>query len=363
MTQTASSLLNLITIHNRFPDCLDLDLETLQLDSNITTEFDLYLKLNCHQQWENILGGRVKFAIKGGTFHLTLHNCLIMPQSKLEDHILESPQPSRKSMASVIVTSGETITTTHQESLNWSFYAPFNQLILQGLFSSIPLGKVKITGENPHILGRFTITDQDLSLTDAEGLWKHDLSPNKHSILDRILVKFLNENRFQSVLSLLQIGSKIEEEQLNLNMEEERNLEQLQILIEQIIQAKTDHFLELAQIANLNPKTDFAGANLTATNLRSLDLSESNFLRANFRGADLTDIDLSDSNLAGAKLSGTDLSGAYLANTILRSTHCHGASFALCNLIGADLSGAYLVKANLDNANLTDAKLEGTQFE
>ncbi len=365
MIQQTASFLDLITIHNRFPDCLTLDLETLICDPQTKDhpQFDLSLKLNCHQQWENILEGRVQFAIKGGKLQLTLNDCLILPESRLKEGILEDTQPFSNIVASIIIKSGEITTTNHQEILSWVLKTPFNQLTLKGLFQDIPLGKVEISRESAEIIGHFIVSNQDVYLTSAEGLWKHDLSRNKHSILDRILVKFLIENRLQPALTNFHLGSRNPKNKQELSPIKEENSEQLQQTIDQIINAKTDHFLELAEIANLNPKIDFAGGNLTATNLRGLDLSESNFSRANFRGADLTDIDLSDSNLEGIKLSGADLSGAYLESANLKFAHCQGASFALCNLIGADLSYANLTKANLTNANLTNTNKEGTLFE
>jgi uncharacterized protein YjbI with pentapeptide repeats len=366
MTKQSYPFLDLITIHNRFPDCLDLDIEVLNLDLQTQSypEFDLCLKLNCNQQWENILGGRVKFAIKGGKVQLNLKNCLIFPQSRLQDGLLTHWQPATKSSTSMVVKTEEISTTSHEENLSWLFYAPFGQqLTLQGIFQNISLGKVKISGDLAQIKGNFVISNQDIYLTDAEGLWKHDLSPNKHSILDRLIVKFLIDNRLQHILSYFHLGSRNNEDQETFLTEKEENTEELQETIKKIIDEKTDNFLTLAQMANLNPKFDFAGANLTATNLRGLDLSESNFFRANFRGADLTDVDLSESNLEGIKLSGADLSGAYLENSNLRFAYCQGTSFALCNLIGADLSYGYLVNTNLTNANLTNANTEGTKFK
>jgi uncharacterized protein YjbI with pentapeptide repeats len=369
MSQQSYPFLDLITIHNRFPDCLDLDIEVLNLDLQTQNypEFDLCLKLNCNQQWENILGGRVKFAIKGGKVQLNLKNCLISPQSRLQDGILTGilthGQTPSNSSTSMVVKTEKIATTSHEENLSWLFYAPFGQqLTLQGIFENIFLGKVQISGDLAQIKGNFVIANQDIYLTDAEGLWKHDLSPNKHSILDRLIVKFLIDNRLQSILSYFHLGSRNNEDQETFLQEEEENTQELQETIEKIINEKTDNFLTLAKIANLNPKSDFAGGNLTGTNLRGLDLSESNFFRANFRGADLTDVDLSDSNLEGIKLSGADLSGAYLENSNLRFAYCQGTSFALCNLIGADLSYGYLVNTNLTNANLTNANTEGTKF-
>lgn len=44
--------------------------------------------------------------------------------------------------------------------------------------------------------------------------------------------------------------------------------------IKSIIEAEIDNFLELASLANLNVKQDFAGADLSETNLGGLDLKK-----------------------------------------------------------------------------------------
>ena len=359
-----TSFLDLITIHNRFPDCVNIDIEALSLDSQQeNSEFDLYLKLNINEQWENILDGKVKFAIKGGIFQLNLNNCCISPSSRLQDKIFDDTQTVSDDLSSIIVKSKDITTTNDTEVLKWSFSSSWEELILKGIYKDIYLGRVKINDESANITANFIVSPQDIYLTDAQGLWKHDLTPNKHSILDRVLAKFLMNNYLQSSLSNIHLGAKINDNQLLSSPSEEFNSDNLKSILEKIINANTDDFLDLAKIANLNPKIDFAGANLTATNLKGLDFSKSNFFRANFRGADLTDIDLSESNLEGVKLNGVDLSGAYLANINLKQSYCYNASFALCNLIGANLSYANLVNANLDNANLTDAQIEGTKFE
>ena len=63
---------------------------------------------------------------------------------------------------------------------------------------------------------------------------------------------------------------------------------QVEALIQQIVGAQTDEFLDLAEIAGLNPAEDFSGASLK---------------HANLSGTDLSGTDLSDAELKGAFLS------------------------------------------------------------
>jgi hypothetical protein len=113
-------------------------------------------------------------------------------------------------------------------------------------------------------------------------------------------------------------------------MANEDSLQEPQHYIQQILEAETNDFVELARIAGLDIATDFAGADLSGAGLS---------------GADLSGADLSGANLSLAKLSGADLSGADLRGADLSET---------------DLSGAKLSRAKLSRAKLSRAKLMDT---
>lgn len=97
--------------------------------------------------------------------------------------------------------------------------------------------------------------------------------------------------------------------------------------IQQIAEAQTDNFIELAKIAGLDPLKDFVRADL-----RNVDLSNAN----------LTGINLSDAYLGNANLSDANLSHA--------------------NLNYADMSGAIVYGANLSFAKLDGVRVEGSRF-
>lgn len=93
------------------------------------------------------------------------------------------------------------------------------------------------------------------------------------------------------------------------------NEQSLSDLIRRVVAAETDDFLVLASIAGLNPAEDFAGANLSCTdlsqtNLAGADLSCANLSDANLFEADLRGANLSKANLRGANLQGANLSAA-----------------------------------------------------
>lgn len=94
--------------------------------------------------------------------------------------------------------------------------------------------------------------------------------------------------------------------------------------IQQIVEAKTDQFSELADIAALNPEEDLAGANLRGVNLRGVNLHHACLRGANLREADLSKADLREADLSKADLRGADLSKANLSATKVKGARFGG---------------------------------------
>ena len=134
--------------------------------------------------------------------------------------------------------------------------------------------------------------------------------------------------------------------------------------IKSIIEAETNNFLELANLANLDVKQDFAGADLSDTNLGGLDLKEANFRSTNFRktnleGTNLRDAILVRANLRDANLTDAILVRANLQDANLQNANLNGVDFEDVDLTGADLSHAQLVGTK----NLLSARVVNTRFK
>ncbi|WP_377478500.1 MAG: pentapeptide repeat-containing protein [Microcoleus anatoxicus] len=377
--------------HNKYPDCLWMQLEAVPIQKSATElqHLNLYLSINFNEHWQPLLGGRVKFGLQGGTLKLNLKNCEIPLASRqlVGDLNLDAAvetQPIQNSIEILVAenlpeirddqnpnkiaqqidetdgTSCHVSTIGDDTSPAWVFELERGKPVLKGLLTSAKLGE--ITATNYRIDATFEVTKEDIHITDAEGLWPHDITPNQHSVLERILTVHLQANQLQPALSwaLLCCDSSAVEKGEEAFFSQ--SSAELQEMVDRIISAKTDDFAELAKIANLNPAQDFAGANLRGTTLSAVDFSSANLDRANFRGADLSDADFSDANLQNAKFSGADLSGAFLGNADLKGADLHKASLALANLGGANLCNANLVEVNLTNANLSGANVESARF-
>lgn len=338
-----SLAMHLLKSQNLYPECISLELEAIPREK----EFDLYVSLNFNEQWKSLLNGRIKFGLKGGKLSLKLDNGTIaVTDANFGDAFTVTPQ----------------ITPTHS---SWTFALKTSQWVFKGSLPQIKLGTVSFTQSPYNLSAIFEVYPSDISITDAEGLWKHDITPNKHGVVERKLALFLWETKFTPYLSWIHLGDQQAQTKFNHSDENITNpekLAELQQIIQQIYEAKTDNLLELAEIAQLNPLQDFAGGNLLAANLSGLELGGANFYHVNLRGAVITDADLGEADLNHAKLSGVDLSGAYLGNANLSYSNLHKASLALANLMGADLRAANLQEVNLSGVNLSSAKVEGAIF-
>ncbi len=159
-------------------------------------------------------------------------------------------------------------------------------------------------------------------------------------------------------------------------MNNEQNQLNFESLVNEAINADTDDFFELARIFDLNPLTDFAGADLHETNLRGKNLQGANFKRTNFSSANLGNTDLRGANLSYSDLSGADLRNADLRDASLNFARVENAQFAnnkgvyerlkldliergaIFEEITLDIKGGILKDVTLDTDREVDINLE-----
>ncbi|HEY9852327.1 MAG TPA: pentapeptide repeat-containing protein [Leptolyngbyaceae cyanobacterium] len=369
---------------NKYPDCVSLQLEAILVQSGAddAQQFDLYLTINFYEHWEPLLNGRVKLGLKGGELRLNLENGEITLASEelsgswalaIEDRKVDEKSSNTENInGEKIIQETNNLQSSYcqifradsQSNHVWIFQVKTGESVLKGSLKSKKLGTVTVTGKPSRIQASFAIKSADLSVTDAEGLWRHDIHPNQHAVLERKLALFLWEAKLKSALSRVQLCYECGP--INREKEAVGNLSlaalDLPNLIQKITTSPIHDLLELAKMAEFNPLTDFAGGNLRGTTLDEIDLSNANLCRTNLRGVQLCDAELTDANLSGANLGGADLSGADLGNANLSNTDLHKASLALANLSGANLSNADLREANFSNTNLGGAKVMEARF-
>ncbi|EAZ88201.1 pentapeptide repeat-containing protein [Crocosphaera chwakensis] len=337
--------LHLHTAYNPYPKCVFLQVTP---KSSATSQGDFILDLNVrfNEQEKSLLDGQIKFGIKGGKLNLKVQ------QGKIIEPQLNGNAPFK-------------LIEFCDNSVVWHLMAQTGQSTLKIEHSSA-LATIQPTNESVEVTVSYTVNLADISITDVTGLWRHDIHPNKHSILERKLAQFLWKERLSPKISMIRLrcnisgeGEKIDSPTTNIEPQHLANLHQL---INKIYNAKTNNFLELTEIAQLDSQIDLAGGNFLGTELSGVELNGANLTQSNFRGANLTDADLSEAILSYTRFSGADLSGAYLGNANLQKADFYRSSLALANLIGADLRGANLQEVNLSQTNLSGASVKGSKF-
>ena len=339
--------------------CLAIELTgKSQPEKSDSTQFlDLYLTLDFREAGQKLGDGRFNFGLAGGKLKLKIDGATITPGWRsLLTTINSTALPCQ------VQTAGTETEPT------WIFAPQSGSSVLNGSLEAVKLLAIQATepreSSQAHpisIEAIFEIQKTDLRLIEVEGLWPHDISPNKHAILEQKLIQFLLQKKFQAYASKVEIQytsfsepPKVSSDAVEIS---DADLSELEAAIARVLTAGDRDFLALANLAELNPEQDFVGAKLVATDLRDIDLSGINLTRANLRGSDLTDTNLNNTDLSGASLAGADLSGAMLGDANLKGANLQRSSLALANLGGANLASANLQEANLSNANLSDADL------
>lgn len=336
-------------------DCLFMELSAANASAGNLQQIDLSVTLHFNESSQPLMTGYVKYALIGGQLKLKLENAKLVGVSCQE---YTQNQSTNTQVCQVNFIESETQPT-------WEFYLPKHLHKIK--LEKFKLATIELQTFPAKIQSFFQISPANLKVTGAEGLWHFDISPNKHAILETKLALWLQENQQAaggSWVAVLNCNSPelTETSSYEIHQEISRESATLEQQIEKVLAAKTENFLELANLAGLNPLVDFAGANLLGVSLEGIDFSNANLEGVSLRGALLTDVDFSGANLRGANLAGADLSGALLSDANLENADLHRSSLALANLGGANLAGANLTEVNLSNANLSDADLSNANL-
>ena len=188
---------------NRFPDCLQLDITAIPLttgqqgkkfwgelfnfrrqvtEPQQVKKIELYLKIKFDEQWEQLSEGRIKFGLRGGQLRFHLENG-VMPSHLRQ---LNSPQ---------IIAQGSATNPM------WEFKTAIKQPVLQGVVDYVKLGTVEVEAFPCRIQAIFTISPQDIAITDNEALWLPNISRNKMAVLERLTILRILEPKLQPYLS------------------------------------------------------------------------------------------------------------------------------------------------------------------
>lgn len=227
---------------NRYPDCLYFNLRG-QSNPWAQNQIDLYLTINFNEQWQDLVGGRIRVGLKGGELRLTVDNGAIPYESRELTGLLALSVPKKRTLQAaqkrqaafdlgmgqkpfggkpgIRATAGLEQTQTRadefrfiacqittkgsEDSPAWEFAVETGAPVLKGLLKNAFLGTLHVQAKPCSLEAVFQISKRDLYLTDAEGLWPSDISQNKRAILERMIVLRLLASKYQPYLSRMEL--------------------------------------------------------------------------------------------------------------------------------------------------------------
>ncbi len=183
---------------NKFPDCLYMELEAILVESE---QIDLPIAIEFNEQWESLLGGRVKFGLKGGTLKLKLENSQI-PQKLCNLTGLKELCIERQATENFKLSSMCQVTTNGSE-LNpaWLFELKIGSQILKGSLPKENLGTLTVNDRPCCVEATFEVALRYVYITGVEGIWPENISRNQQIVLEASARKKLCDSKLQPYLS------------------------------------------------------------------------------------------------------------------------------------------------------------------
>jgi hypothetical protein len=223
---------------NQCSDCVFIKLTGEPIDERqwfglklIFKQINIRLTISFNEQWEDLPGGRIKFGIKAGELRLILSNGNIPYRDREWKDTLDSSISKERQMRVVqkkqgsgktSATSGgdtkievkggaentEEVTDKFQFSVAqvttkgseqdpaWIFEQKTGEQVLKGTISDQKLATVRVERKPCTIQATFSVSERDVYISEAEGLWSSSISRNKKAVIERVLVL----NRLKSKL-------------------------------------------------------------------------------------------------------------------------------------------------------------------
>ena len=163
-------------------------------------QIDLPITIEFNEQWESLLGGRVKFGLKGGTLKLKLENGQI-PDKLLNLTGLKELK-EREAIENFNFPSMCQITTNGSE-LNpaWLFKSNIAWQVLKGALQKEKLGTLTVNNQPCCVEATFEVELKYVHITGVEGLWPENTSRNQQIVWEASARKKLWNSKLQPYLS------------------------------------------------------------------------------------------------------------------------------------------------------------------
>ncbi|MFZ1030168.1 MAG: hypothetical protein WAN66_28520 [Limnoraphis robusta] len=231
---------------NKCPDFLYFDLELKDTPTDrlqqaeLPQKKDLYLTLNFNEEWLKLLGGKVKYGLRGGELRLSLKNCktpysdrCLNDEMKLvTEREVETQQGVEKSSniggslsrekAELSAKQDYKNTETRKEKFQktvyhvstkgderspaWVFEADKDESVLKGTLADQKLATVDITEISHQLTATFEVVSKNVYVGDAEGIWPDNISQNKLAIIEKLIINRLLESKLKPYVSKVELS-------------------------------------------------------------------------------------------------------------------------------------------------------------
>ncbi len=218
---------------DKFPDCLSMKLHgqfllarwllqlkkifSSQSQKTSTEKIELQLTIRFGEQEIPVLGGTIKFGLKGGELKLNLTNCEIplenlrltpqLPEKIEIESQVENSEGTENSLAlalrgGITTKDNQVIKEVYKfkeeayqvytkgtdENPIWVFQLQADQEIFIGGWQKKKIGILEINDKPCTVEAFFEVEDEDIRLTSATGFWSKDIGRAKIAWLQRELI-------------------------------------------------------------------------------------------------------------------------------------------------------------------------------
>ncbi len=200
-------------------------------ESTQNDQLKLHLTIQFKEQRELLVGGYIKFGLKGGRLRVKLKNAEIPLASKqlgrsFELAVQKKRQPQEASInqsniedslpdqPGVTTNEPQTVETEQSQLIScqvsvkgtpnrpvWVFEVDKGGSVLKGILKNTVLATLDITAKPCYIEATFEVSPRDVHLSEAEGLWQKDISKKKSVVIERAIARRFLEKELKPYLS------------------------------------------------------------------------------------------------------------------------------------------------------------------
>jgi hypothetical protein len=183
-------------------------------------QIKLYLTIQFKEQRELLVGGHIKFGLKGGKLRVKLKNAEIPLTSNQLGRSYELAVQKKKPPASILPIPGVKANLQTTETIEplqfisckvavrgtpnrpvWVFEVDKGGSVLKGVLKNTALATLDITEKPCYIEATFEVAPRDIYLSEAEGLWPRNISKKKSAVIERAIIRRFLEQKLSPYLS------------------------------------------------------------------------------------------------------------------------------------------------------------------